>query len=532
MSRAFADITFTPSVKAAQNLYGSREANRGFEQVEEKRDFLEQRDAEFIMARDSFYQATISENGWPYVQHRGGPAGFLKVLDEKTIGYADFSGNAQYLSVGNINATNRVSIILMDYANRRRLKIWGTAKIVHEHEQPKLIAQLEMGSYRARIERAVVITVEAIEWNCPQHITPRFTEKEVQIYMAELIEHNRQLKEELEESVIKQTQADPTKPTSLGNGELELVITGIRQLTPRVRAFEFRRPDGSDLPKVTAGSHLRVPVLLADGTSETRQYSISSNPARRDIYEIAVLREDDGRGGSIAAHHLFEMGMHLHCDLPRNDFALQSDATSAVLIAGGIGITPIKAMAQELKAKGQTIQLHYAARSLKEMAYGDRLRRELGSAMHAYPADQGIRLDVRKVLSESTPDTTFYVCGPAILIDAVVVTARDLGIAPNRLRFERFVAIKSDKDQEIRIELRRSKKTIMVRADQTVLNAVRAAGVEAFAECEVGNCGTCTVKVLSGSPEHRDAVLSDEEQKHSMCICVSRAKSHELVLDI
>lgn len=198
MSRAFADISFTPSVKAAQSLYGSREDNLGFELVDEKRDHLLERDIEFLQARDSFYQATVAENGWPYVQHRGGPAGFLKVFDAKTIAYADFAGNAQYLSVGNLFANDRISLILIDYPRRRRMKIWGRARIVHEHEEPELIAGLAMPSYRARIERAVIITVEAVEWNCPQHITPRFTGAEVQEMMTTVLEENQQLKQQLQ----------------------------------------------------------------------------------------------------------------------------------------------------------------------------------------------------------------------------------------------------------------------------------------------------------------------------------------------
>ncbi|MFZ6654954.1 pyridoxamine 5'-phosphate oxidase family protein [Undibacterium sp. TJN19] len=203
MSRAFADICFTPSVKAAQSLYGSREDNQGFELTDQKRDRLLDRDMEFIATRDSFYQATISENGWPYVQHRGGPEGFLKVLDAKTMVYADFSGNAQYLSVGNLFANDRVSLIMIDYARRRRLKIWGRVKIVHESEQPALIAQLESPAYQVNIERAIVITVEAVEWNCPQHITPRFTGKEIQTLMAEMQEENRQLKELVQQQQLQ-----------------------------------------------------------------------------------------------------------------------------------------------------------------------------------------------------------------------------------------------------------------------------------------------------------------------------------------
>ena len=194
MANAFAEISFTPSVKAAQSLYGCRQANLRFEQSDDMRNRLGDREAEFIVERDSFYQATVSESGWPYVQHRGGPKGFLKVLDEQTIGFADFRGNAQYLSVGNINANDRISLILMDYPNRRRLKILGRARIVHEMDDSDLIAQLEVPTYRARVERGILIRVEAYDWNCPQHITPRYSEAERDTLIAPLLEENRLLK--------------------------------------------------------------------------------------------------------------------------------------------------------------------------------------------------------------------------------------------------------------------------------------------------------------------------------------------------
>jgi hypothetical protein len=197
MPRAVADIAFTPKVKSAQTLYGSRDAYQRFEKDEDKGKELTQREIAFIAQRDSFYQATVSETGWPYVQHRGGPPGFLKVLDAQTIGYADFRGNLQYLSVGNLTTDNRISLILMDYANRRRLKIWGRARIVHETESADLVAKLEVPTYRARVERGVVIDVEAYDWNCPQHITPRYSQEEVEQLLAPLIEENRQLKEQL-----------------------------------------------------------------------------------------------------------------------------------------------------------------------------------------------------------------------------------------------------------------------------------------------------------------------------------------------
>ena len=195
MPKAFATISFTDSVKAAQSLYGSRERNQAFELADDLRDELSEFETEFIEARDSFYQATISENGWPYVQHRGGPAGFLRVLDKQTIGYADFSGNKQYLSVGNLNANPRISLILMDYANRRRLKLWGTVRIVHKSEYREIIARLEVPSYRARVERGIIIHIEAIEWNCPQHITRRYNQSELDRIVKPLIEEINLLRE-------------------------------------------------------------------------------------------------------------------------------------------------------------------------------------------------------------------------------------------------------------------------------------------------------------------------------------------------
>ena len=197
MPNAFATISFTESVKAAQIKYGSRENNQRFEFSDDPRNQLGEFETEFIQARDSFYMATISENGWPYVQHRGGPAGFLQVLDDRTIGFADFRGNRQYLSVGNLNANARTSLILMDYPNRRRLKLWGTTRIVHADDAPELIAKLEIPGYKARVERGIVITIEAIEWNCPQHITPRYSEAEFDHVLQPLLEENKLLREQL-----------------------------------------------------------------------------------------------------------------------------------------------------------------------------------------------------------------------------------------------------------------------------------------------------------------------------------------------
>ncbi|MSO99302.1 MAG: pyridoxamine 5-phosphate oxidase [Rhodospirillaceae bacterium] len=189
MTHHFAEIMFTPRVKELQTAYGSRGSYERLEaQADGSPERLTDKEAVFLAQRDSFYMATVSENGWPYVQHRGGPAGFLKVLDEHTLGFADFRGNKQFVSVGNLGHDGRVSIILVDYPNRRRLKVLGRARVADTTTEPDLIAKLQLGDYNARIERAVVITVEAVEWNCPQHITPRFTEAEITALVGPQVE--------------------------------------------------------------------------------------------------------------------------------------------------------------------------------------------------------------------------------------------------------------------------------------------------------------------------------------------------------
>jgi predicted pyridoxine 5'-phosphate oxidase superfamily flavin-nucleotide-binding protein len=154
------------------------------------------REAAFIAERDSFYMATVSETGWPYIQHRGGAPGFVRVLDQKTIGFADFRGNRQYVSVGNLETNDRVSMILMDYPNRARLKILGRARLVGLDEQD-ILTRLSLPDYRAVVERGFVITIEAFDWNCPQHITPRYTSAEIEKAVAPLHQRIAELEQML-----------------------------------------------------------------------------------------------------------------------------------------------------------------------------------------------------------------------------------------------------------------------------------------------------------------------------------------------
>ena len=184
MKRPVSDIAFTPAVKAAQEQRGSREAYARMEQRGGWQNTVTPDLAQFIGERDSLYLATVSADGQPYIQHRGGPKGFLKVLDEHTLAFADFAGNAQYISIGNLDENDKVFIFLMDYPNRRRIKIWGTAKVVEGDDE--LLSRLIDSDYRGKPERVFVFQVQAWDVNCPQHIRPRWTEEEIAPVIDEL----------------------------------------------------------------------------------------------------------------------------------------------------------------------------------------------------------------------------------------------------------------------------------------------------------------------------------------------------------
>lgn len=224
MQHKYLEIASTPSVMAARQHYGAAPARARAEARQTRDDDLDAprlgaAERDFIAARDGFYLASVSETGWPYVQFRGGPAGFLRILDDDTLGYADFRGNRQYITTGNVQANDRVSLFLMDYAQQRRLKIFGRMRIVDAHDDRALAARLTMPDHAGRVERAVVITVAAFDWNCPQHITPRFTEAELEAVLEPVREQMSALRrdnERLRSALPAHEQAAKAAPSNSG----------------------------------------------------------------------------------------------------------------------------------------------------------------------------------------------------------------------------------------------------------------------------------------------------------------------------
>jgi uncharacterized protein len=196
MADKFRSLVFTPVIKELQERHGSRRRYARLEKGEIPPERLGRRESEFIAERDSFYQASVGETGWPYVQHRGGPRGFLKVIDERALAFADFAGNRQFISAGNLHADNRVALILVDYPAQTRLKILGRAEVFEGPDAATWIERVRDPGYEAQAERVFVIRVEAFDWNCPQHITPRFTEDQIRKALEPIEARMRQLEQD------------------------------------------------------------------------------------------------------------------------------------------------------------------------------------------------------------------------------------------------------------------------------------------------------------------------------------------------
>jgi vanillate O-demethylase ferredoxin subunit len=333
----------------------------------------------------------------------------------------------------------------------------------------------------------------------------------------------------------------PPRPASTGRimlrgpgaaGTLQVVISRVTREAERVVALDLVAEDGRDLPPFEAGAHIDVHIA----TGIVRQYSLCSDPGDRSFYRIAVLLEATSRGGSATIHDAFHEGRRVRITTPRNAFGLDPEARRAVLIAGGIGVTPLIAMAYELRRRGTDFALHYCAHNratapfLAELESGP-----LGNALHLHlsgdPASR--RFDAARVLAE-VGDAHIYVCGPSRLQDGVAAAAERLGLG-ERIHRERFTADVDRDGDPFTVVAERSGITAVVPPGRSIAQVLDEQGVAVQVSCEQGVCGTCVTRVLQGVVDHRDLFLSAEERASNgrMTVCCSRAQAGAtLVLDI
>lgn len=290
-------------------------------------------------------------------------------------------------------------------------------------------------------------------------------------------------------------------------------------------------PEGGIAPAWEPGAHVRV--ALPGGGS--RPYSLMALPGLPEgHYALGVLREEASTGGSRFMHSL-KAGDVVALSPPANNFRLHDDGSPAVLFAGGIGVTPILSMAVELERRRAPYRLHYAGRTAESVAFVAPLREVCAERLSLHYDNDASRLDIAAALDAAPHDAHVFVCGPKGMIEAVKAEAARRGFAADRVHYELFAAETSDQaNQAFEVELRASGRVVEVAADQTIIQALEQAGIEVLYDCQRGDCGICQCAVIEGIPDHRDVILSDDEKASNkvMQICVSRAKSARLVLDL
>jgi vanillate O-demethylase ferredoxin subunit len=309
-------------------------------------------------------------------------------------------------------------------------------------------------------------------------------------------------------------------------------VIEIRQETPGIRSFELASADGAPLPPYAPGAHIDVDV--APGL--VRQYSLYEPPGDGDRYFIAVKREPQSRGGSAGIHDGIKAGDLLTISVPRNNFALAENASHSILLAGGIGVTPIVSMAGHLGRTGKSYDFHYFARSAAEAAFLERLEREHGERLNAHFDEPAQVADLlRNALPAYRPGLHLYLCGPAPFMSLVRDMVRDW--PADAVHFEYFVndlAPSANAGGAFTVELARSGQRFVVGPDQTIIEVLAANGITVPTSCEQGVCGTCITNVLRGRPDHRDVYMTDEEHAagDKVTLCVSRCLDDTLVIDL
>ncbi|MDE1180491.1 PDR/VanB family oxidoreductase [Paraburkholderia sp.] len=313
---------------------------------------------------------------------------------------------------------------------------------------------------------------------------------------------------------------------------LRMRVGRIDALTPTIRRLLLVPADGAPLPAFSAGAHIGLQVPI-DGRTQRRAYSLVNAPDHTDHYEIAVQLEAASSGGSRWVHRL-ETGAELDVSVPRNDFPLDAATRHALLIAGGIGITPILAMARALDAAGTAYALHYAAREAVSMAYRDDVLTMPAATCWLDGGDPRNGMPLADTIGAPQDGRHLYVCGPRPLIEAVLAQAKTLGWPDAQVHSELFAAAQdSTGDTAFEVVLKASNVTLNVAADKTILDAMIDAGLDPLYDCRRGDCGVCTTQVIDGTPDHRDICLSGQDRaRGDFCPCVSRANSSRLVLDL
>ncbi|MEJ2692872.1 MAG: pyridoxamine 5'-phosphate oxidase family protein [Candidatus Thiodiazotropha sp.] len=464
---------------------------------------LDSRQQTWISKADTFFVASAHLDHGMDASHRGGHPGFVKLLSPQRLRIPDFIGNNMFNTLGNFTSYPHAGLVFIDFDQGKVLQLSGRPEILTR--QPD--EQSETGGTDRYWEFE-------IEW---------WRESDLPIRIrADFVDYSPYLPKARNARSVEH------------NHDVMLKVERTWMASPRVKCIELTSIDGMDLPPFTAGAHLKINILNKWGAKELRFYSLLSDPACRERYRIGVLVEPHGRGGSLFLHEKVQPGDTLEAVSPENNFALAPEATHSTLIAGGIGITPLMSMLYSLKAGNCSYELHYSAKSKSELAFKREIEHVAGARAHFYTSrdNSGPSLDLETLVSTPTPGTHIYVCGPYCLIQAVRDRAKTLGWPPEQIHFESFGTANTVSNLPITVTLAKSGKTVDIPSSRSILDVLLNEGITIPHNCKRGECSLCVTRVLKGKPQHRDFCLSADEQKHSMCLCVSRARTRFLTLNL
>ena len=450
-----------------------------------------------ISNADTFFVSSSHPEQGNDVSHRGGKPGFVQIISNNQLRIPDYPGNSMFNTLGNFELNSAAGLVFIDFINKKVLQLTGTAKVLWHIENTDIETAGTLRFWQFDIEswRESSISFD-IEWE-----------------YLDASPHNPEVSNENINT----------------NTKLKLRVDKIIQQSDKVKSYILK--SDKTLPEFDAGSHLEV--TLNNDNSLIKHYSILSNPNDLSHYEIAVLEQPDSNGGSYAMHHYIKRGDILNCSAPRNEFPVYEKAEHSILIAGGIGITPILSILESLESRQQSYELHYTARSESDLIYSDRIKSITGDICTFYTsADNESRLNLNTLLNKPVSTSHVYVCGPVRLINAVREISEKNKWNNTNIHFESFGVNPNIDNSSIEVTLKRSDIKLTVPAGESILDHLLDNNVDVAHQCKRGECGLCITTVLGGTPEHKDVVLNNEQRQNSMCICVSRAREGALVLDL
>jgi len=473
---------------------------------------------QLVTEADSFYVGSACSNGKMSntnnaftskfdkfscdASHRGGYPGFVEVIEGKRLRIPDYQGNSMFNTLGNIQNYPKAGLVFVDFEKGILLQITGDATILWDQNDPsnKTGGTQRFWDLEIKAWQQTHLPKELV-WDFFDYSphNPRETENK--------LDHTQQLK---------------------------LKVAQVKQKSDLINQYRLVDSEDGILPAFEPGAHLPITLSLADDQTVERHYSLLSSHHENRYYEIAVQREENGRGGSKYIHqHLTEDSI-ITAKPPSNEFSLSPTGMHTILIAGGIGITPILSMLRAVVEKQSSFEIHYTAKTEADLAYQEEVIALAKDKAHFYfsQGKNANRLDLKHLLSARDRDSHIFLCGPVRMLEAV----RDLGIEfnwqENHIHFENFGTSHSTNNSAFEVELKKSAQTLQVQANKTLLEALLDAKVTIPFDCKRGECGLCSTVVIEGEVDHRDIYLNKQERKQHLCVCVSRAKGKKLTLDL